>query len=92
MSSSKVLLGFVVGAAVGAVAGLLLAPDKGSNTRKKFADKAGDWSDAAKETFNGIIDGVKNAYSSARDEMEEYADDVKTKASAAKSEVNSALS
>ena len=92
MSSSKVLLGFVVGAAVGAVAGILLAPDKGSNTRKKISDKAGDWTDSAKETFNGIIDGVKNAYSGAKDEMEDYTDKAKSKASSARNEVKNALS
>ncbi|RYF85749.1 MAG: YtxH domain-containing protein, partial [Chitinophagaceae bacterium] len=35
MSTSKTLLGLAAGAAIGAVAGLLLAPDKGSETRKK---------------------------------------------------------
>ena len=89
MSSSKFLAGFIAGAAIGAIAGILLAPDKGSETRKKITDKAGDWTDAAKETFNGIIDGVKNAYSGARDEMEEFADDATTRA---RGEVKSALS
>ena len=92
MSSSKVLVGFLAGAAVGALAGILFAPDKGSSTRKKLTDKAGDWSDSAKETFNGIIDGVKNAYSGAKDEMEEYTDKAKSKASSAKNEVRNALS
>ena len=34
--SSDVILAFVVGAAAGAVTALLLAPDKGSETRKKL--------------------------------------------------------
>ena len=89
MSSSKVLLGFVAGAAVGAIAGILLAPDKGSKTRQKISDQASDWTDSAKETFNGIIDGVKNAYSSAKEEVDEYGEKAKSKA---KQEVNSALS
>ena len=37
--SSKILVGFLAGAAVGALAGILFAPDKGSNTRQKIADK-----------------------------------------------------
>jgi len=92
MSSSKVLLGFVAGAAVGALAGLLFAPDKGENTRKKIADKTGDWSDTAKETFNGIIDGVKNVYSGTKDEAEEYGDKAKAKVTTARNEVKNALS
>lgn len=79
MSSSKVLLGFVAGAAVGALAGILFAPDKGSNTREKIANKAGDWTDAAKESFNGIIDGVKKAYSGAKKEAEEFSDKARSK-------------
>jgi gas vesicle protein len=103
MSTTKVLLGFVAGAAVGALAGILFAPDSGENTRKKIQDKTGDWGDAAKDSFNGLIDGVKNAYSGAKDKMEEFGDhakanmtsarnDVKAEARQAKTEVKSALS
>lgn len=46
--SSKILVGFLAGAAVGALAGILFAPDKGSNTRRKIADKSGDIKDSVK--------------------------------------------
>ena len=103
MSTTKVLLGFIAGAAVGAIAGVLFAPDSGENTRKKIADKSGDWTDAAKDSFNGLIDGVKNAYSTTKDKMEEFGDhakanmtsarnEVKEEARNAKSEVRNALS
>ena len=92
MSSSKVLLGFVAGAAVGALAGILFAPDSGSNTRKKIAHKAGDWTDAAKESFSGLIDGVKKAYSGAKEDAEEFGDQAKGKFNTAKSDVKNALS
>ena len=39
-TSSKVILAAIAGAAVGAVAGILLAPDKGEETRRKIAEKA----------------------------------------------------
>ena len=42
MSNSKVLVGFLVGAAVGGALGLLLAPDKGSETRKKIIETGND--------------------------------------------------
>lgn len=92
MSSTKVLLGFVAGAAVGALAGVLFAPDSGTNTRKKISAKTGDWSDSAKETFNGIIDGVKNAYSGAKEEAEDFTDKAKSKITATRNEVKNALS
>lgn len=91
MSSSKVLLGFVAGAAVGALAGILFAPDTGTNTRKKISTKAGDWTDSAKESIHGVIDSIKNAYSSAKDEAEEYGDKVKSKATSAKNEVKNSF-
>jgi len=36
----KVFLGFLAGAASGAIAGILLAPEKGDVTRKNISDRA----------------------------------------------------
>lgn len=51
---------FLAGAAIGAIAGILLAPDKGSETRKKMADKAKDWGDAVKEKAQKGFEEVNN--------------------------------
>lgn len=40
MSSTKFLLGALLGAAVGVQIGILVAPDKGENTRKKLGKRA----------------------------------------------------
>lgn len=88
---SKVLLGFVAGAAVGALAGILFAPDTGSNTRKKIASKAGDWTEAAKDSFNDLINGVKKAASGAQDEAEEFGEKAKAKATSVKNDVKHAM-
>lgn len=42
-SSTKVILGIAGAAAAGVVIGMLLAPDKGSEIRKKVKDAANDW-------------------------------------------------
>ncbi len=39
-NNAKIGLALLAGAAAGVIAGLLLAPDKGSETRKKMAGKA----------------------------------------------------
>ena len=48
----KTTLGFLTGIAVGIGIGILLAPDKGSETRKKLADTAGDLFDKLKSFAN----------------------------------------
>ena len=92
MSNSKTLLGFLAGAAVGAIAGILFAPDKGSNTRKKISSKTGDITDSVKNSFNDFIDGVKETYSGVKHDGEEFGDKARAKLSAAKHEVKNALS
>jgi len=84
MSSSKLLVGFLAGAAVGALAGILFAPDKGSNTRKKISNKTGDITDSVKNSFGDFIDGVKETYSNAKESAEEFADKAKEKFGSAK--------
>ncbi|WEK33471.1 MAG: YtxH domain-containing protein [Candidatus Pseudobacter hemicellulosilyticus] len=42
-TSTKVLLGILGAAAAGAAVGLLLAPEKGSELRKRIKDTANDW-------------------------------------------------
>ncbi len=58
MKRGKVLLGILGGVAAGALLGILLAPDKGSNTRKKILKKGEDYVDGVKEKFNTMMDDV----------------------------------
>lgn len=43
-STGKIILAIVGAAAAGAIIGMLVAPEKGSDLRKKIADQTGDWS------------------------------------------------
>jgi gas vesicle protein len=56
MRPGKVLLGVIVGAAVGAVLGVLFAPAKGSVTRKRIGRRSADFAEDVKENFNKSID------------------------------------
>ena len=64
MSSGKVLLGILAGAATGALMGVLFAPDKGTNTRKKIASKSEEYADDLKEKFGEFVDNVAEKYES----------------------------
>jgi gas vesicle protein len=50
----KVLSGFIAGAAIGTIAGILIAPDKGSNTRKKIKDESKQLSDDLSHTLYSL--------------------------------------
>ena len=67
MKTSKILLSFVAGAAVGAVVGILFAPDKGTETRRKISDKSNDLANSLKNNFNEFVDGVKDKFSSMKE-------------------------
>ena len=58
MSTGKVLLGVLAGVAAGALIGILFAPEKGTETRKKIVEKGEDYVDGLKEKVNTLIDEV----------------------------------
>ena len=69
MSTGKVLLGVLAGVAVGALAGILFAPDKGSNTRKKISRKGDDYADAIKVKFNEFLESISEKSEELEDEF-----------------------
>lgn len=92
MSSSKIITGILIGAAAGAVLGILFAPEKGSDTRKKIGKKSADLTDSLKSKFNDLVDSISEQIETARDEAEDVIADGKEKASAAKSRIKHSLS
>lgn len=62
-TKTKVILGLVGAAAAGAIVGLLLAPEKGSDLRKRVKDTAGDWASQLTDLFanaKGEVDNLKS--------------------------------
>lgn len=72
-TSTKIWTGFIAGAALGTAAGILLAPDKGTNTRKKIAEKSKELSHNMAESYNSIREKlgrkVKNGNPELYEEM-----------------------
>lgn len=78
-STSKVILGIVGAAAAGVVIGLLLAPDKGSETRRRIGKTAGEWANS----LGHVLDNGKHA-------VEEMANKVKGVKASAEDKANRA--
>ncbi len=62
-TKSKIILGLVGACAAGVIVGLVLAPEKGSDMRRKLKDTAGDWASHLTDLFadaKGEIQNLKN--------------------------------
>ena len=77
MSVSKFLTGFVIGGAIGAIAGILLAPKSGEETRQFLADSAEDIVRKADETAKQIQSRADLAVSDLQKKGEEIKEKLK---------------
>ena len=66
MSTSKLALGICGALAAGVVIGLLLAPEKGSEIRKRLKKTAGEWVDHLGNVFTHVEDDVEEVKQKAR--------------------------
>jgi len=93
MKNSNVVLGILAGAAIGALLGVLYAPDKGSRTRKKIHRKGEDIVDNLKDKAQDLaekandlslkaaklVDKVNSSVEYAKREAHDMADSAKSK-------------
>lgn len=77
MNAGRIITGAVVAVAAGAVLGVLFAPDKGSNTRKKLSQQGTRYLGTLKNTATGFADSLEETYESARGTAVGIADRVK---------------
>jgi gas vesicle protein len=58
-TGSKVALGIIGAMAAGVVIGLLVAPEKGTDLRKRLKKNINTWGDQISDLFSHTADGVK---------------------------------
>ena len=85
---SNAMMAFLAGAAVGAILGVLYAPDKGSNTREKLSFRLDKYKKMLEDFINGVVDGKEEpltteakaqsgkVVSEAKDKAEKLLEDV----------------
>jgi gas vesicle protein len=90
MSTGKILLGVLAGVAAGALLGVLFAPDKGWNTRKRIAKKADDYAEGLQEKFNEFLDTISEKIEDVKDDASDFAEKANVKSEKVKKDVKTA--
>lgn len=71
MSTGKLVLGTLAGLAIGAIAGILFAPEKGTITRKQIMDKGDDYVDELKSKFDELCDSLVEKLESTQQDTDQ---------------------
>lgn len=77
---SSNLFAFVLGAAAGAIVGILYAPDSGTNTRDKLSYQLDKYKKQLEKLLEDLINGKVEVSSMAKEEGQKVVDEAKEKA------------
>lgn len=85
---SSNVLAFLVGAATGAIIGILYAPDKGANTRDKLSYQLDKYKKQLEELLDDLINGKAEISSQAKAEGQKVVSEARQKAERLLSDVD----
>ncbi|WP_296622186.1 YtxH domain-containing protein [Marivirga sp.] len=92
MSKSKTVLGTLAGLAAGTIVGILLAPEKGSATRKQIMDKSDNYMDQLNSKFNELSHSISEKFDTTKKDVQFLAGKGKAKYDNLKKDVKNAAS
>lgn len=72
MNNQKMLLGLFAGVAVGAAMGILFAPEKGTDMRKKISSKGNDYKNNLRDKFGNLVESATGTVESVKSKINEY--------------------
>ena len=78
-TTEKVIVSVLAGAAAGAILGILFAPDKGSETRRKISKTSSDAVNDVKSKIAHLLDGVADKFEDVKEVIAEDYDKIKSK-------------
>lgn len=70
---AKIAIAAGAGLVAGGVLGVLFAPDKGENTRKKIADSGKKLTDTVKEKMSNLKVNIRGKSDAVKEGLEEFA-------------------
>lgn len=74
-------LALLIGTAIGVGIGILMAPDKGSNTRQKIKDTFNEEGEDLLKKFNDVLSNIQNKASDVKVSFEENFEELVSKGS-----------
>lgn len=74
MSTGKIVLGVLAGIAAGTAIGVLIAPDKGANTRRKIKQSGADFADEVKGNVSSAVDNITHKFARYKGDVKEKLD------------------
>lgn len=87
MNSVKMFLGVLTGVAVGALVGILFAPQKGSRTRNDILHAGEEYAEKLKDNFSGLVNNATKKVENTWHDAQELVMDGKAKYDDAKKDV-----